>query len=160
MREIVLRHFFDGRATAADLARDVSGSVDRSEPPGGPAVSRVRIRDMPGEFPVEPRHVLQLLDAVDAGALDLDALDAICFCLEASDAFIRDADTREGERVARGLFLLGSPEVNYPLTPRVLAKVRHLLSTGEDTFDRTDLRPPGPRPRLLSVNHKDPDRAV
>jgi hypothetical protein len=160
MREVILRLFFEGHATAEELARDVAGAAHRQTVAGGPTVSHVHIQDMAAEFSVESQHVLQLLDAVEAGALDLEALDAICFCLEASDHFTWDTDTTDGERVAESLFLLGTPEVNYPLTPIVLAKVRHYLRSGQHTFTREDLRPDGPRPYLLSVTQKSPGHGV
>lgn len=87
MKEIVLRFFFQGHATAEELARDVAGSVSQSGAAGVPVVSRYGIEDMAVEFEVRPEHVVLLIDAVTRGDLGLDALDAICFCLEASDRF-------------------------------------------------------------------------
>ncbi|MDB4908366.1 MAG: hypothetical protein JWO05_3150 [Gemmatimonadetes bacterium] len=94
------------------------------------------------EFTVDPGHLIKLVDAVQAGALDLDALDTICFCLEASGNFTWDADTPDGERVANGLFWLGSPEVNYALTESVMAKIRDYLVTGRESFTDDDPRSP------------------
>lgn len=142
VKEVVLRFFFQGHATVRELARDVAGSVSRQEPHGGPAVSRHRIEDMAVEFDLRPEHVVQLIDEVARGELSLEDLDAICFCLEASDRFVWDGDTPEGERVAEALFWLGTPEINYPLAPGVLAKVRHYLLTGENTLTRDDSRIP------------------
>lgn len=138
MREVVLRFFFQGHATAEELARDVAGSVSREGPAGGPVVSRHHVEAMAADFELRPEHVVMLVDAVDSGELSLTDLDAICFCLEASDRFGWNGDTPEGERVADSLFWLGTPEINYPLTPSVLAKVRRYLLTGENSLTRED----------------------
>ena len=155
MKEVVLRHFFEGHASAQELATDVAGAFDRRTDSAGTVFSQLHSLPMAHEFPVEPRHIVRLIDAVQAGVLDLDGLDAICFCLEASDHFIWDTETTEGDRVAGALFWLGTPEVNYPLTAAVIAKTRHYLLTGENTFTREDLRPTSDRPHLLTVNRTD-----
>jgi hypothetical protein len=160
--EDILREFFVGKVTAAQVARDVSGSVERHVTSEGTIISRVRIRDMAANFALTSRHLLMLLDAVASGELSVEALDAVCFCIEASQRFDWNADKpgSDGERVSEALFLLGSQEVNYPLTPTVLAKVRHYLLTGENTLDSTDKRPRGPRPHLLSETRKVFDPGV
>ena len=160
MKEITLRHYLEGHATVEELAADTADAFDRLTDSAGTVFSQLRAIPMDREFAVTPDHVLKLVDDVRAGRLSLDALDAICFCLEASDSFTWDTDTADGERVAEALFWLGTPEVNYPLTPKVLGKVRHYLLTGEDTFTSDDLRPPGQRPHLLSVNRLERDRDV
>ena len=160
MKEIVLQHFFEGHATVEELAADTVHAFDRRTDSGGTVFSQLHALPMNHEFAVRSEHVLRLVDAVLAEQLSLDALDAICFCLEASDSFTWDTDTADGERMAEALFWLGTPEVNYPLTRSVLDKVRHYLLTGEETFTRDDLRPPGKRPHLLSVNRMDRDRDV
>lgn len=159
VKEIVLQHFFEGHAAVEELATDTVGAFDRHTDSAGTVFSRLNAVPMNHEFPVTSQHIIKLIDAVQAEFLTLDALDAICFCLEASDHFTWDTDTVDGERVANSLFWLGTPEVNYPLTASVLTKVRHYLETGEGTFTRDDLGKPRPRPRLLSVNelHRDPD---
>ena len=155
MKEIVIRHFFEGHATAEELAADAVGAFDRHTDSAGAVFSRLHALPMTQDFPVTSQHLVQLVDAVTQGTLDLEALDAICFCLEASDHFTWDTDTLDGERVAEALFLLGTPEINYPLSPAILGKIRHYLLTGEETFTRQDLRSDGERPPLLSVNRID-----
>ena len=141
MKEDVLRQFFEGHVTATDLARDLVSAVERERvPPGAPGVSRVRITDMAEDFEVRPAHLVKIVDAALDGALGPDELEAIGFCLEASEHFVWDVDTPEGRRVADAAFWLDSPEINYPLTPAVLAKIRHYLVTGEDTLTRADAR--------------------
>jgi hypothetical protein len=151
MKESVVHDFFAGRATARELAAEVVGAMERYTDSAGARHSRLRSIVAPSEFEVGAEHLLRLLDAVESGDLDLEALDTVCFCVEASDSFSWDADeTEDGRRVAEALFLLGTPEINYPLTPVVLGKIRHLLLTGENTFTRDDLAPRGPRPHLIS----------
>lgn len=160
MRESVIRQFFEGHATAADLATDAEGAFERRVDGAGTVFSRLHATPMEGKLEVTPAHVIGLIDAVLDGTIDLDALDAIAFCLEASDTFSWDVDTEAGDRVSRALFLLGSPEVNFPLTPILLGKVRHLLLTGEETFDVSDHRPRGQRPQLLSERSWQRDPGV
>jgi hypothetical protein len=159
MNESVIRHFFEGHATAAELAADTAGAFDRRTDSAGTVFSKLHATPMDREFDVTPDHIVALIDAVLDGVIELEALDAIAFCLEASDRFMWDTDTEGGDRVARALFLLGAPEVNFPLTVVVLRKIRHLLQTGEETFDAADHRPPGPRPHLLTEKswHREPD---
>ena len=159
MKEIVIRHFFEGQATPADLAADAAGAFDRRTDSAGTVFSQLHATSMDRDFDVFPGHIVALVDAVLDGAIDLEELEAIAFCIEASDKFMWDTDTEAGERVARALFLLGAPEVNFPLTSAVLRKIRHLLETGEETFDDADNRPPGPRPHLLTEKswHREPD---
>jgi hypothetical protein len=151
MKEAVIQAFFAGRASAQELAAAARGAFEKWTNEAGTRFAHMRA--IPGEksFLVTPDHLVRVLEAVDDGALDLDALDAVCFAVEASDGFAWDADeTEDGRRVAEALFILGSPEVNYPITPVVLRKVRHLLTTGESTFEEEDFAPPGPRPYLIS----------
>jgi hypothetical protein len=140
MKELTLRHFFEGHASAADLERDAAGSVERSVDGNGAQFAQHRITDMAGEFTVTTEHMLRLVDAVISGDLSSDAIDAIVFCLEASDRFIWDIEEDNGDRIADALFWLGTPEINYPLTPKVLQKIRQYLLTGEKTLTKADTR--------------------
>jgi hypothetical protein len=156
MKEVVIQDFFAGRATAKELTAEAAGAVERHTDSGGTQHSRLRSIATSKELEVTPEHLLKLLDAVEAGELGLDVLDAVCFCVEASDSFSWDADETEGgRRVAEALFLLGTPEINYPLTPVVLGKIRHLLLTGEETFGKEDLAPRTVRPHLISERKWD-----
>ena len=136
MRETVLEQFFEGHIAAEALASDVAGAFDRHVDSAGNVFSRLNAVRMAHEYPVTTQHIIMLVDAVVAGSLTLEALDAICFALEASDHFKWNVDNVDGERVAKNLFWLGTPEINYPLTDAVLAKVRHYLKTRQETFTR------------------------
>jgi hypothetical protein len=138
--EATLREFFESRLSASELDF-VWASAFKEEPRSdGTIVRRLRTKPLGKPFSLRLEHVLALIDGVQAGALGLRALDAICFALEASDEFEWDTDTPEGERVAQSLFWLGSPEVNYPLTAQVVQKIRHFVASGVETFTREDLR--------------------
>jgi hypothetical protein len=138
--EATLREFFESRLSASELDV-VWASAFKEEPRSdGTMVRRLRTKPLGKPFLLQPEHVLALIDAVQAGALGLRALDAICFALEASDEFEWDTDTPEGERVAQSLFWLGSPEVNYPLTAQVVQKIRHFVASGVETFTPEDLK--------------------
>jgi hypothetical protein len=151
VKEIVLRNFFEGHMSAEELATEAAGAFDRHTDGNRTVFSQLTATRMDREFEVTPAHIVQLVDSVLARRLTFEALDAIAFCLEASDAFVWDYETPEGARVGDSLFWLGTPEANYSLTEVVLQKVRHYLLTGEKTFTREDLRPPSRRPDLISV---------
>ena len=160
MKEIVLQHFFEGHATVEELSADVTGAFTRHVDSAGTVFSQLNCIDMSHEFAVLPTHIAKLVDAVLAGDLSLDGLDAICFALEASDSFSWDTDTPDGERVAESLFWLGTPEINYALSPVVLNKIRLYLLTGENTLGPEDVGERGTGPHLLTVNRKQVDRDV
>lgn len=159
MKEVVLRHFFEGHATVDELAADAEGAFERRVDSAGAVFNQLHATPMAEDFAVSASHVAHLVEAVQAGQLSLDALDAICFCLEASDHFVWDTDTEDGERVADALFWLGTPEINYPLTPLVLEKVHRYLLTGENTFTTADAGSSTPRPQL-TINRAYRDRDV
>ena len=139
MKEIVLRHFFDGYASADELRRDAAGMRYREGPDRGPHVYRYDVVPMAREFELRSSHLLKLLGAVESGSMGVRELEDLSSWLEgAMDRFLRDVDTEDGERVAGALFLLANPDINYPLTPRVLSKIRHYLTTGEKTLTRAD----------------------
>jgi hypothetical protein len=139
MKEIVLQHFFEGHTTAKELSDDLEGTRQALEPAGFRSSANYRVVPMSHEFTVEAAHVARLVDAVASGALSLELLGDLLFCMEASDRFRWDTDTADGERVAEAVFWLGTPEVNYPLNARVLSKIRHYLIAGENTLESTDL---------------------
>jgi hypothetical protein len=159
MKEVVIRQFFEGHATAEELTADAKGAFDRHTDSAGTVFSQLRAVPMERDFALTPAHLVKLIDAVLNGVIDLEAIDAIAFCIEASDKFMWDADTPPGERVAEALHLLGTPEINYPLSPVVLGKIRHYLITGEKTLNRGDLAPKRTRPHLISEKswHRGPD---
>jgi len=116
----------------------VAGSVESHVDAAGVRLSKHRITDMDEQFTVTPAHLIALVDATIAGELSLEALDAIAFCLVASDRFDWDADVPPADRIPEALFVLGSAEIHYPLTETVLRKVRHYLVTGDDTLSKSD----------------------
>lgn len=128
-----------GYATAMELAHDLIGTRSVSEPPGYRSSANYTVARMDREFAVRADHLVRLVDAVADGTLSLELLGDLCFCIEASDRFVWDTDTADGERVADAIFWLGTPEVNYPLTSVVLGKIRHYLVTGDNTLDKRDL---------------------
>ena len=60
MRERVLRDFFEDKATAAELAQDVAGSISQKNQ----KVSVVSIEDMHDEFTVTAAMLVRLCDVV------------------------------------------------------------------------------------------------
>jgi len=158
VNESTIRDFFENSLSPAELDRAWANAFIEELRSDGTVVRRLRTTDLPEAYAVVPSDVVALIDAVRSGALSLKALDAICFALEASDKFEWDTDTPAGEHVARSLFWLGSPEVNYPLTPVVLTKIRRYVLTGEDTFTRDDLRSKPTSARTINI--REPKRDV
>ncbi|SRR6266480_1247178 len=140
MKEYVLRRFFEGESGPAELEADYPGTVSQESDVGGTPVRRFHFEPMSVDFDVTSSHILKLVDAMSAGSLRPETLKAVCFCLEATDHFLWDADTPDGERVADAIFWIGTPEINYPLTPGVLSKIRHYLLTGEKQLSTADTK--------------------
>ena len=70
MRERVLREFFEDKATAAELAHDVAGSIEQTSQ----QTTLVTIEDMDVDFMVSADMAVRLCDAVLRGELPPDAL--------------------------------------------------------------------------------------
>ena len=139
MKEIVLRHFFEGHATAAELDADVVGTLICEGPERGPQIRRYNVLPMERKLELRSDHLIRLVDASLSGDLRPEHLEVVASWLEtAFERFPRDADTPDGERVVDALFWLGDPDINYPLSPRVLAKIRRYLATGENTLSPAD----------------------
>lgn len=83
-------------------------------------------------------YLVSLCDAVLAGHLPVPDLNVIAFCLVASDRFRWDPETATGNVIEETLHEWDSPEINYALNARTIAKFRHRLVTGQDTFTRAD----------------------
>jgi hypothetical protein len=143
MKEIVLRMFFEGAATATELAADVIGTRTLDEPRGFRSSSNYAVEPMARPFDVQPEHIVRLVDAVLTRTLTSQVLGDLAFCMEAAPERWRwNVDEPEGERVSSALFWLGTPEVNYPLTDSVLRKIKTYLETGENTLSGSDLTEP------------------
>jgi hypothetical protein len=133
MREEVLRRYFLGRASAAELADDLSGSsVERRD------VTYHPIEDMDDDFEVRPEHLARLCDAVLGGELEAGRLEAVGFCIVASDHFCYDAETPEADLVGEVAALWATPRANYPLTTENVRKFREWLVTGSRPFGAGD----------------------
>lgn len=134
LREDSLRGYFDGTVSPAELDAEAAASLT-DEPSGSAKIVRHHIGAMAHDYDLTIPHLLKVLDDVIAGRIGLRALDAICFCLEASDHFTWQEEAPVGDRIPEVLFWLGTPEVNVPLSPTFLVKVREYLETGRQPFD-------------------------
>ncbi len=84
---------------------------------------------------ITPHQIERFIDSLEAGTLTTEHVAIACFLLNAGTRrFVWNTDTSEGERVADAIFWLGTPEINYPLTPDTLARIRTYLRTGENTL--------------------------
>lgn len=129
MHEEVLRRFFLGEASAKELADDLAGSlVERRD------VTYHPIKDMRDDFEVLPEHLIRVCDAVLGGEIGAKYLEAIGFCIVASDHFEYDTDTPEGDLVGETVLDWSEPRVNYPLTIENVRSLRERLVTGRNPF--------------------------
>lgn len=129
MHEETLRDFFIGNATAHQLVDDLEGSLGQRG-----HVTEHPIVDMSDDFHVTAHHLLHLCDAVLAGQIDSAYLQAIGFCLQASDSFFWDSDEPGGDRVSEVTADWSAPQINHALTLDNVRKWRHYLQTGEYTL--------------------------
>lgn len=89
---------------------------------------------MSDDFHVAAHHLLRLCDAVFAAQIASACLQAIGFCLQASDSFFWDSDEPGGDRVSEVTADWSVPQINHALTPDNVRKWRHYLETGEYTL--------------------------
>lgn len=127
MHEVVLRDFFLSTAGVEELRMDLEFAIVRESP------TRIlqRIEPMEDSFTVESKHLVRVCEAVISGELPAEHLRAVGFCLQASDAFIWDGSTHDGERVANVASDWSSPEINFALTLRNVERWRSYLLGGE-----------------------------
>ena len=149
MRERILRDFFEDKATVADLARDVAGSVSQRTQ----KVSVVSIEDMGGEFTVTAPMLVRLCNDVLRGELEPEALHIIGFALMASDAFCWDGDA--DEVLAEVIADWSCPEVNHPLTIENVQRFHAWLTRSEPYPSKPPLRTGG---NIVSVTEKKSKR--
>ena len=129
MRELILKQFFAGEVSVTILAQDLVGSmVTKGD------MTKQPIEDMEQYFQIGPEHLIRLCDAVLRGEIEAKYLQAVGFCLVASDRFEFDTDSSEGNLVGESAYDWSCPEINYPLTLANVEKFRHRLLTGEDLF--------------------------
>jgi hypothetical protein len=146
MRELVLRHFFEGKCSAAELAQDVAGSIKQTSR----IASVVSIENMDGEFSLTADMAVRLCDAVLTGELPPEALHTIGFTLTASDSFHWDADT--DEVLADVIADWSCPEINYPLTLENVQRFRTWLARTERYPSKPPLK--SSNGRIISVTEK------
>jgi len=137
MREEILRDFLLGRVDSETFSEDLDNSIAMVGP-NEAGVSIARLGD--GAFHVTAEQLVRVCDAVSSGVVEPWKLEAVGFCLVASDYFQFEAADPDGGLVAKVIHRWAAPQVHYPLTVKTVAKARHLLVTGEDTFSAEDLR--------------------
>ncbi|NJM67122.1 MAG: hypothetical protein HC851_16355 [Acaryochloris sp. RU_4_1] len=143
MQTTTLQNFFTGEVSAVELAADLNRKVDGSEKSSGHLQI---LGELSEDFAVTPQHLISLCDAVLINNLDPALLEVIGSCLITSDRFTWGSGTPLGDLVAITVYNWSSPEVNYALNQDTVAKFRHRLLTGEETFTK--------------VNHGDEAAAV
>lgn len=129
MQETLLRHYFSGEATAADLKADLAGAVKEHR-----LYEEHPIEEMDGYFEVKATHLVRLCDAVLAGQLQPQDLEPIGVCLAASGHFCWNEHTEDGKRVGATVFDWSAPEKAFPLTRDNVVRFRTRLREGGDPF--------------------------
>jgi hypothetical protein len=133
MRESVVRDFFENRATAVELEREMCGFLVKS----GASSGGRPLCDLASDFEVLPSHLVRACDAVIRGELQAHTLEAFGFFLIASEHFAWNGDTQPGNLVAETVHDWAAPEVNHPLTLENVVRFRERLLTGQDAFPRS-----------------------
>ncbi len=119
MRESILSLFFQGQATALDLANDLSGSRKQISE----IETIIQIEDMQERLVVTREMAVALCDAVLHENLPAESLSLIGFALMASDSFEYDGDDVLGDIIADW----SAPEINYALNTENVRKFRAWL---------------------------------
>jgi hypothetical protein len=133
LREDTIRAYFDGELSPTELDREAAASLDE-ERSAGAKIVRHHVADMASDYTIGCDHLLQFLDDIIQGRIGLQAVDAIAFCIEASDRFTWSDAPPDCDRIPEVMFWLGTPEVNAPLAGPFLERVREFLRTGESPF--------------------------
>ena len=128
MQAAILRKFFMGEVSVLELAADLTGQTN------GTIKHLGTFAELLEDFSVTPRHLIALCDAVLKNDLDPSLLEVVGSCMLTSDYFKWCSGTPLGNLVAVTLYNWSSPEVNYALNHDTVAKFRHRLLTGEETF--------------------------
>ena len=134
MHESILRDFIEGRVSSSDLRADLVGAIVQT----GAIAFTHKIVDMDVDFEVAPSHLVRVCDSVLSGELEPSNLEAIGYCLAASDHFYWDGDTQSGSRVAETAYDWASPVNNYRLTLDTVRKFRERLVSGQNLFTPDD----------------------
>jgi len=135
MREETLRDVLLGKPSAEALNQEAADATASLGTRIGIRVASIGS----GEHVVTTEQLTRLCDAVHEGRIDPAKLEAIAFALIASDFFLWDRENPDGERVGKVLDDWSGTEIGYPLHPANIAKARHYLVTGENTFTPADL---------------------
>lgn len=146
MRAHVLRDFLLGRTDASALALETSTAIERDE---GQQTHYLEELDEP--FEVTTAHLVALCDAVIAGDLPPEAIEAIGYALTESGNFTWNGTTEDGARITLTVTQWAAPESSYELTRDTVAKYRRRLVTGERAFPREDIAKGRATPRIDRV---------
>lgn len=155
MRAAVLRDYLRGTASVAALAQEADIAIERS----GDHQTH-RFTDLDAPFAIETQHLVRLCDAVIAGDLPPQALEAVGYALVESNQFQWDGTSEAGAMITLTATQWAAPETSYPLTTATVAKYRQQLLTGARAFTREDGdRKLRPRISRTSAPHRTPGRS-
>ena len=127
MTEKIVKEYFEGIVSADALINDLIGTVETQKD-----TSHYKIVDYKSdeEFIVTSKHLIKLCNDVLNENININDLTTLAFALEASDYFIWDTNTKDGERVGEVIFNWSSPEISTPLTKKYVMHCAYFLETG------------------------------
>jgi hypothetical protein len=125
MHESVLRDYFLGIVSAAELENDIAGSEQQLSD----IASEQHIEDMSERFNVRRTMLVQLCDDVLVKKIRPESLHLIGFALLASERF--EFDASEDELMVDVINDWSCPEVNWPLTINSVQMFRRWLLNEE-----------------------------
>ncbi len=131
MREETLKRYFDDRASAEELKRDLVGSREKVSK----MEYRLHIVHMESDFEVKREHMLKLCDAFLTGELEAESLRIIGSALMMSDRFTWDGE--RDEVISQVAFCWSAPQINYELTRETIAMFRQWL-LGEEPLPKRE----------------------
>lgn len=128
MTEKTLKEYFEGKISTDKLNDDLKDTVS-----GNGVVSYYDIEEYRSDakFTVTTKQIIQLCHDVLNENIRLEDLKTIAFCLEASDYFVYDSETPDGNKVQDFILNWTSPEINTPTTIGYVQYCAYYLETGE-----------------------------
>lgn len=142
MDETVLKDFFLGKASSADLANDLQDEIRQL----GQTFQTFYVRDLVQEFRIDRMMLVKLLDAVLAGELQAAALEPIGFALYTSDRF----EWEEDDVISNVLTDWSAPQINYPLTLENMERFKRWLLATESYPEKPPFDPSRPQGKLIT----------
>lgn len=129
MNESTVAAFLVGDIDAARLASEARNSERKVDP----ITTAVTVAEMKSDFAITRTMALRLCDAVLNGTLHGEVLRMVAFVIISSDHLT----WRDDELLGEIIWDWSCPEVNYPLTPKNMARFHRWLEGTESYPSKT-----------------------